>query len=245
MRLSLPKLPAVPWRALLAVLPLPMLALAASYGVYSFALLFVPEWVALAQAAAFETTYLGLAALHTLDERQRRRARLVGIGAVLTSIIYNTLAGWFHRQPALLVGATPIADLMLAVLHGAPLAWVAFLVSDLLLHRVAPPLAADAGDRAQRVRTRQSAPTPAWVALESATLDDLAPANIALDHDEAQAAHDELRGPLDEPPPAARDYTCRRCGAIGLTAAELMAHGRRFKRWGVCEPTPFVTPAAD
>ena len=32
----------VPWRTVLAVLPLPMLALAASYGVYSFSLLFVP-----------------------------------------------------------------------------------------------------------------------------------------------------------------------------------------------------------
>jgi hypothetical protein len=123
------------WRALLAASPLPMLALAASYGVYSFALLFVPAWVAFVQAASFELTYIGLAVLQGLDDRQRQRAGLISIGAVVTSIIYNTLAGWFHRQPELLAAATPIADLMLAILHGAPLAWVAFLVSDLLLHR--------------------------------------------------------------------------------------------------------------
>lgn len=123
------------WRALLAALPLPMLALAASYGVYEFAKLFVPEWVAVVQAAAFELTYIGLAVLQGLDERQRRRAGVIALGAVVTSIIYNTLAGWFHRQPDLLAAASPIADLMLAILHGAPLAWVAFLVSDLLLHR--------------------------------------------------------------------------------------------------------------
>jgi len=45
------------WRGILARLPLPMLALAASYGVYEFARLFVPMWVALVQAAAFELTY--------------------------------------------------------------------------------------------------------------------------------------------------------------------------------------------
>lgn len=122
------------WRALLAVLPLPMLALAASYGVYEFARLFVPTWVAVIQAAAFECTYIGLAVSQLLDEKQRQRGRVIALGAVMTSIIYNTLAGWFHRHPALLADASPVADLMLALLHGAPLAWVAFLVSDLLLH---------------------------------------------------------------------------------------------------------------
>ncbi|MDQ2995710.1 MAG: hypothetical protein M3R61_01450 [Chloroflexota bacterium] len=111
-----------------------MLALAASYGVYSFALLFVPPWVAVVQAAAFELTYVGLAVTQGLDTPQRKRATGISIGAVAASIIYNTLAGWFHAQPQLLVGASAEAWLCLAVLHGAPLAWVAYLVSDLLLH---------------------------------------------------------------------------------------------------------------
>lgn len=122
------------WRGILARLPLPMLALAASYGVYSFALLFVPPIVAGIQAAAFELTYIGLAVTRDLDTPQRKRATGISLGAVATSIIYNTLAGWFHSQAALLETASPIAWLCLAVLHGAPLAWVAYLVADLLLH---------------------------------------------------------------------------------------------------------------
>lgn len=124
----------IDWRGILARLPLPMLALAASYGVYSFARLFVPEWVAIIQASAFELTYVGLAVTRTLDGPQRKRATAISVGAVVASIVYNTLAGWFHRQPNLLDAASPIAWLMFAILHGAPLAWVAYLVADLLLH---------------------------------------------------------------------------------------------------------------
>lgn len=129
----------IDWRGVLARLPLPMLALAASYGVYSFARLFVPEPVAIIQAAAFELTYIGLAVTRTFDAAQRRRATLISVGSVVASIVYNTLAGWFHRQPTLLEGATPVAWLMFAILHGAPLAWVAYLVSDLLLHSQPKP----------------------------------------------------------------------------------------------------------
>ena len=122
------------WRGVLARLPLPMLALAASYGVYSFAALFVPQWVAVVQAAAFELTYIGLAVVQGLDSAGRRRATSISVGAVITSVLYNTLAGWFHRQPQLLASASPEAWLCFAILHGAPLAWVAYLVADLLLH---------------------------------------------------------------------------------------------------------------
>ena len=122
-------------RAFFAAAPLPMLALAASYGVYSFNILFVPQWVALVSAAAYELTYVGLAVLHVQND-QRIRARWISLGAVVVSIAYNTLAGLFHREPALLDGAPLWANVALALLHGAPLAWVAFLVADLLLHRV-------------------------------------------------------------------------------------------------------------
>jgi len=102
--------------------------------VYSFALLFVPWWVAVTQAAAFEMTYIGLAVADDLGAEQRRRATAISVGAVAASIVYNTLAGWFHRQPELLIRADANAWLAFAVLHGAPLAWVAYLVADLLLH---------------------------------------------------------------------------------------------------------------
>lgn len=125
---------AIDWRSLFARLPLPMLALAASYGVYQFALLFTPAWVAVIQAAAFETTYIGLAVTQSFSADQRKRATGISIGAVAASVIYNTLAGWFHAQPDLLIHAGAIAWLCLAILHGAPLAWVAYLVADLLLH---------------------------------------------------------------------------------------------------------------
>jgi len=142
------------WRTILSRLPLPMLALAASYGVFEFARLFVPVWVAIVQAAAFELCYIGLAVTRDLVADQRKRATAISVGAVVASIVYNTLAGWFHRQPALLDAASPIAWLMFAILHGAPLAWVAYLVADLLLH---------------------SAPAPAYVAARVAHVEPVFP----------------------------------------------------------------------
>ena len=122
------------WRAVLPRLPLPTLALAASYGVYSFAALFVPPWVAIVQAAAFELTYIGLAAVADLGPAQRKRAAMVSIAAVVVSVVYNTLAGLFHRNPDWLLNLDPWHEWVLAVLHGAPLAWVAYVVAQLLLH---------------------------------------------------------------------------------------------------------------
>lgn len=119
------------WRTVLPRLPLPMLALAASYGVFSFNSLFVPTWVALVSAAAFELTYVVIAAVATPD---RRRATVIAVSAVAVSILYNTLAGLFHIRPALLVGRPLVADVALAVLHGLPLAVVAYNVAALLLH---------------------------------------------------------------------------------------------------------------
>lgn len=132
----------LPWRIVLARAPLPMLALAASYGVYSFASLFVPWWVAVIQASAFELTYVGLAVARDLSDDQRKRATNISIGAVATSIVYNTLAGLFYRQPDLLGWLDGWGWFVLALLHGAPLAWVAYLVADLLLHTAPAPTTA-------------------------------------------------------------------------------------------------------
>lgn len=122
------------WRDLVARLPLPMLALAASYGVYSFALMFVPAWVAVVQALAFELVYIGLAVVN-LPPEQRRRAQAISIGAVVVSVAYNSLDGLFHRRPSLLVEPSIWLDVGLALLHGVPLAVLAYLVADLLLHQ--------------------------------------------------------------------------------------------------------------
>ena len=122
------------YRPLFARLPLPMLALAASYGVYRFSALFVPFWVAVVQAAAFELTYIGLASQRDLSDDARKRATYISIGAVAVSIIYNSLAGLFERNPDWLDNLHPGFEWGLSLLHGAPLALVAYLVADLLLH---------------------------------------------------------------------------------------------------------------
>lgn len=124
----------VHWRRILAIAPLPALGLAASYGVYRFALLFVPGWVAVVQAASFELTYIGLAVVDGLTAPQRRRAQWIGVGAVAVSVLYNSLDGLFHRRPQLLAEMPLGGEVALAVLHGLPLAVVAYLVSNLLLH---------------------------------------------------------------------------------------------------------------
>jgi hypothetical protein len=57
---------------------------------------------------------------------------------------------------------------------------------------------------------------------DQATRDDSAAANIAA---------------------IARSYTCKYCTAPGLTAAELMTHGRRHARYGACEGAAIQTSA--
>jgi hypothetical protein len=123
----------IDWRAVLSRAPLPMLALAASHGVYSYNLLFVPVWVALVSAAAFELTYCGLSVV-TLTADQQPRARRIAASAVVVSVIYNTLAGLFQRRPDLLTDLPLALDIILAILHGLPLAMVAYSVAHLLLH---------------------------------------------------------------------------------------------------------------
>jgi hypothetical protein len=132
------------WRDFLARLPLPMLALGASYGVYQFNydLQYVPQWVAIIIASSFELTYLGLSVIKDLPAELRLRARRIAQGAVGVSIIYNVLGGLFTRNPQLLTESYNwgqhtgkiILEFVLAATHGVPLALVAFLVADLVLH---------------------------------------------------------------------------------------------------------------
>lgn len=122
------------WRGFLARLPLPLLGLAASYGVYRYALVFVPFWVAVVTASSFEFVYIGLAVYDKFSPKERQDAFYVSVGAVVTSIAYNVLDGFFHRRPHLLVGMQWWGDLLLSIVHGAPLAILAFLVSRLVMH---------------------------------------------------------------------------------------------------------------
>ena len=126
------------WRALLAQLALITLALSAAYGVYRFQAHFTPWWVALISAASFELTYIGLAVLQTTPAT-RKRATAISVGAVIVSVVYNSLSALFDIRPALLDAPPLWAHAALAVLHGMPLAFVAFLVSDLLLHSAPAP----------------------------------------------------------------------------------------------------------
>lgn len=126
------------WRALLARLPLPTLALAAAYGVWRFQVLFTPWYVALISALSFELVYIGLAVVR-LAPQDRRRATLISVGAVVVSVIYNSLSALFEIRPALLMARPLWADVILAVAHGLPLAAVAFFVADLLLHTGTAP----------------------------------------------------------------------------------------------------------
>ncbi len=125
------------WRTALAPLALIALAASASYGVYRFQAHFTPAWVALISATSFELTYVGLAVLQT---SATRRATAISVGAVVVSVVYNSLSALFDIRPALFTDAPLSFHVVLAVLHGVPLAVVAFLVADLLLHSNAAPV---------------------------------------------------------------------------------------------------------
>lgn len=123
------------------IVPLPLLGIPASYGVYHFALQFVPQWVAVVEAGAFEATYIGLAAANSLPKELRGQATRISWGAVWVSVIYNTIAGALSREPELfdrLQSADTFGAVLfwlLALVHGAPLAVLAYLVSDLHIHK--------------------------------------------------------------------------------------------------------------
>lgn len=124
------------WSTLLRAMPLLMLASSAAYGVAMFQALFVPWYVAWLSAAAFECTYALLAFVGTTDTR---RAMWLSVAAVAVSVVYNTLSSLFHIRPALLVDRPLWSDVTLALLHGAPLAIVAYAVASLLVHQRSTP----------------------------------------------------------------------------------------------------------
>ena len=148
----------IPWRMMIARSALPLLALSASYGVYEFAQLFVPTWVAVVSAAAFEITCLGLA-LMDLAESERRRANLIAVVAVVVSATTNWVAGYLYFSAHSTLNLAPWQIGLLSLLHSAPIALLFYALSNLLIHSTAtPPPAVDPEPSAIGVTTPRIAP---------------------------------------------------------------------------------------
>lgn len=240
------------WRAILSRAPLPMLALAASWGVYSFAAMYVPQWVAIVQAAAFELTYIGLAITRGLTDEQRKRATAISIGAVVVSVLYNSIDGFFVRNPTWLIGLPWEAEALGAFLHGAPLAVVAYLVADLLLHSGVAGSATHEDDSyigAQpsyspaRIMDQPTYPAPVLSVRPSATVDmqKEAPAVIPAEMTDGRTAdgprtatkttHEDSALDVETPRKAyERKYHCKRCGQGPMSFSELGRHSRQCKQ---------------
>lgn len=136
------------WRESIAFIALVLLATSAAYGVFLFALLFVPPLFALIAAGAFEATYIGLGVARLVGD-QRIHAQYISASAVAVSILYNTIVGVLHLlalTPAMIFAGMATATgmalfglwvlvLFFALLHGVPLALTAYFLSDLILHK--------------------------------------------------------------------------------------------------------------
>lgn len=121
--------PAIPHVAMLT------LAFGSSVGVYRFSLLFFPWQIAAVVAASFELTYLGLAVIRVrMNEGVRKQALWLARSAAGVAMLIVTLDGFFHLRPALLLGKSWYIDLALAFVHGVPLPYIAYRMSNLILH---------------------------------------------------------------------------------------------------------------
>ena len=118
--------------SLLPILPLPTLGIAASYGVYHFAKHFSPTWVAVFEAVGFELVYIGLSTLRDVPDKFRSRLVGVSIGAVVVSIVYNSLSALLCLNPSLFVGLHFGWQLVISIAHGAPIALLGYFVADLI-----------------------------------------------------------------------------------------------------------------
>jgi hypothetical protein len=123
------------WADYLALAPLPILGLVASYGVFSFAAMFVPMGMAVVEAVSFEAIYIALAAIQGLNDAQQERAKKVSIGALIVSALYGSLAAVFHLSPVIRETMPLAGEISMAVLHGVPVPLLAYHMANLLLHR--------------------------------------------------------------------------------------------------------------
>jgi hypothetical protein len=114
----------------ITLIPIALLALSASYGIYSFSLLFVPWYIAGITALAFELTYCTLVFIDS------SKAKPVSIMAVIVSVLWNVGHSMFVLYPASveMVYSSLWLSFILAAIHGVPLATLAYLVADVSLH---------------------------------------------------------------------------------------------------------------
>ena len=124
------------WKRLtLAVLSVPLLAAPSAYGVYLY---LAPEsgYFAMSAAVGFELLYIGVNVLTLRSEALRQYAQGVALAAVITAVVFNTLAHYALKVPGAYTGA-PLSALaaLLSLITSLPLAGLAYAVS-VLLHNL-------------------------------------------------------------------------------------------------------------
>lgn len=124
-----------PWDRVMDAMPVIMFGLAASYGVYDYSRHFMPEFFAYVLGGAFEATYIRLGTTKGLRKEERERAKKVSIGAVIISVIYNTVSAKMHTDTGWIHNTNPFIVWMLCLLHGAPMALLGYYIVDLLFHK--------------------------------------------------------------------------------------------------------------
>lgn len=123
------------WGKIVPMAAMLTLSFGASVGVYVIMRQFAGPIVSAINASSFELTYLGLALADKNTAKARQLATNVSIGAVIVSILMNVSAGLLIKYPAL-AGSTNIAWVIyLAVLHGVPLALLAYFMAALIIHK--------------------------------------------------------------------------------------------------------------
>ena len=114
-----------PLRLALSVLSVPLLAAPSAYGVYLY---LAPESGAFAVSAAvgFEALYIGVNVLALRNAELRQYAERVALAAVVTAVVFNTLAHYALKVPGAYSGAalSPLAALLslIGCLHPCRLA---------------------------------------------------------------------------------------------------------------------------
>lgn len=186
-----------PWRRILPLLPTPALAIASSYGVYAFNRMFVPVWVAVAMAAAYELVYIGFAAMTSISAEARAFGRRIAQAAAGISFLQNLIAALLHALPEV---RAVIADLsmawqigvwaLLAALHAVQV-FVAYFSAEMTLHR------AHADDAYAAQRTQPRYPPPVPMSVDNDADDDSAAVDNGAD-DDSTAVDNDVNSPTPD-----------------------------------------------
>lgn len=129
------KLKGKPWFiVMINMLPNIMIGLSASYGVYHFSSQFMPQPFPLIEAAAFEFIYIRLTMMKGLSDKMRTLARRVSIGAVLVSVVYNTISARMYMDSGWMDDSGQMVFWIMAILHGLPLAVIGYFVVEVHFH---------------------------------------------------------------------------------------------------------------